>query len=536
MARSPLFARLVGALRRAAPSPAGSAPRPARGRASGEPRAASSLSRRAVLQGALGAGLGACGVGPRGGADTVSNAAPNEGRGGPRVAVVGAGLAGSVAAWRLQSAGVRVELFDANSRVGGRAFTLHQHFPLKCELGGELIDTRHVEIQRVINALGLNLVDVHAATAGREPERYFMGGVHYTEAQIIEQFRPIAALIDRDLERLGPGLVSQRHHNPAAESLDALSTAAWLDRNGLRTGPLRALLDVAFTSELGRDLNAQSALGFLYTIGRDTRHLRLYGDSDERFVVREGSDAIARRIAERLGPRVSLDHALVALDHDGARYTLSFDRSGSGVARQFDRVIVALPFHQLRRCRLGVALPPLKRRVIDELSYGTNAKVMIAVRNRPWQLRNASGTTFSDSGVYHESWDSSRGFGGDTAIMTAFSGGRLGVAVGESNPEAQGRRFADALDLIFEGTAEAFLNRAARMHWPTARWFEGSYACYGPGDYCRLGGLEAAPVGGLFFAGEHTSTVSPGYLNGAVESGERAAREALESLGVAGPR
>jgi monoamine oxidase len=105
------------------------------------------------------------------------------------------------------------------------------------------------------------------------------------------------------------------------------------------------------------------------------------------------------------------------------------------------------------------------------------------------------------------------------------------VSVGESNPEAQGRRFAEALDAVFPGTAAAFTGRAARMHWPSARHFEGSYACYAPTDRVRFGGAEADPVGGVFFAGEHTSPWQ-GYMNGAVESGERAAREVLASLGL----
>jgi monoamine oxidase len=449
---------------------------------------------------------------------------------GARVVVVGAGLAGLTAAWRLKQAGASPVVYDASGRTGGRAFTLREHFPVKCELGGEFVDTGHRALRALVDELGLSLVDLHAATAGAEAERYVIGAIQYTEAQILELFRALAPLIRRDLDALGPAVVSYAHFTPTAESLDALSLGSWFERNGVR-GTLRSLLEVAFVSELGRDPYELSALSFLYTVGPGTEHLALYGTSDERFSIREGSDAVASRLAARLGAAVVLSHRLVALRQrgDGA-FVLSFEVGATTRDVVADRVVLALPFNQLRRCELALEMPAVKRRVIAELAYGTNAKVMVSTRGRPWREGGASGTTFNDGGVYHESWESTRGDEGPVAVMTSYTGGRLGVSVGESNPEAQGRRFAEALDAVFPGTAMAFTGRAARMHWPSARYFEGSYACYGPGDWTRIAGAEAFPLGGVFFAGEHTSTEAPGFMNGAVESGERAARELLASV------
>jgi monoamine oxidase len=70
------------------------------------------------------------------------------------------------------------------------------------------------------------------------------------------------------------------------------------------------------------------------------------------------------------------------------------------------------------------------------------------------------------------------------------------------------------------------------MHWPTARFFEGSYGCYRPGDYTSFVGSEAEAVGNVHFAGEHTSTEAQGFLEGAVESGIRAAREIKQTARV----
>ncbi len=477
--------------------------------------------RRALLVGAVSAA--GCAT-----ASTLTPATTQRSTGDAGVVIVGAGLAGLTAATRLHQAGIRSRVFDAQRRVGGRAFTLRGHFPCKAELGGELVDTGHTSMRGLVRELGLTLVDRDAGLEpGIERERYVMLGQSWTERQVVEMFRPVASLIRRDRALLGGREVSHAHHTPAAESLDALSTGVWLERNGVR-GPLRALLDAAFTSELGRDLDGQSALTFLYAIGAEPDRFALYGDSDERYVVAEGSDAIARTLASRLGDAVMPGHALVALrPRDDGRVRCVFDREGTTVEVDAGRVILALPFNQLRRVELGVELPPAKRRAIAELPYATNTKVFITTTARPWREARSSGTTFHDGGVYHESWESVRAAGTEHALLTAFSGGRLGVSLGESNPEAQGRRFAEALDTVFPGSAEAFTGRAARMHWPAAPFHEGSYACYGPGDWCRIGGEEATAVGAVHFAGEHTSRRAPGFMEGAVESGERAAREVI---------
>lgn len=526
MARTPLAARVLAAFRLALALERRGLSVPEGVERREEARYRRALSRRELLAlGAATAGCAATGVTAR------RSTAPRRlaGLAGARVAVVGAGLAGLTAAWRLQQAGASPVVYDAAGRTGGRAFTLRDHFPVKCELGGELVDTGHRALRGLVEELGLTLVDLHAATAGMESERFVLDAIRYSEAQLLESFRALAPAIRRDLAAVGEGPISYAHFTPTAESMDALSLGAWFERNGVR-GPLRALLEVAFVSEFGREPYELNALSFLTMVGADADGLSLYGESDERYSIREGSDAVAARLATRLGAAVVLSHRLASLRQraDGA-YALAFEVGATTREVVADRVVLALPFNQLRRCELALEMPVAKRRAIAELAYGTNAKVLISTSARPWREGRASGTSLSDGGVYHASWEATRGYEGAVAVMTSYTGGRLGMSVGESNPEAQGRRFAEALDAVFPGTAAAFTGRAARMHWPTARYFEGSYACYGPGDWTRIAGAEALPVGGVFFAGEHTSAESQGYMDGAVESGERAARELIAS-------
>ena len=87
------------------------------------------------------------------------------------------------------------------------------------------------------------------------------------------------------------------------------------------------------------------------------------------------------------------------------------------------------------------------------------------------------------------------------------------------------------IDQIYPGTAEAFTKKAVRQHWPSSPFTLGSYTCYKPGQYSTLADSVATPVGNLIFAGEHTSADFNGYMEGAAESGERAAKEVLAKVG-----
>jgi monoamine oxidase len=99
--------------------------------------------------------------------------------------------------------------------------------------------------------------------------------------------------------------------------------------------------------------------------------------------------------------------------------------------------------------------------------------------------------------------------------------------MGEGTPEEHAAHFVSSLDTIFPGTAAAHTKQAVRFHWPSSPFSLGSYACYKPGQYTTIAGAEGEAVGGLHFAGEHTSLDFQGFMNGASESGERVTREIL---------
>src|SRR5690606_33920793 len=158
-----------------------------------------------------------------------------------------------------------------------------------------------------------------------------------------------------------------------------------LDRNGV-SGWLRKLIDVAYTTEMGLETDRQSALNFLTFIGTDDKdRFAVFGSSDERFHVRGGNNLVVHGLGAKLADAVETGSVLEAVRGDASGYTLTFRRDGATRDVAARQVILALPFTLLRKVRVDVALPPLKRQAIDTLAYGTNAKLMIGYDRRVWR-------------------------------------------------------------------------------------------------------------------------------------------------------
>jgi monoamine oxidase len=447
------------------------------------------------------------------------------------VAIVGAGIAGLTAAWRLRQAGVPVRVYEASNRIGGRMFSLRDHFPdgQVMELGGELIDTDHVRIRALADELGIALDDLSTDDPSLGGDVWWANGREYTEAQIVNAFVPLAAAIERDLAALGEGDITWSSPQNA-EALDALSIDDWLRREGAQDW-LRTLIEVAYATEMGLECDRQSALNLLTFIGTEAESFKIFGASDERFHVRGGNDLIVQALGEKLAGAIELSSPLRALRREASGdYVLSV---GAREVRAKE-VILALPFSTLRQVQLGLELPAHKRRAIERLEYGTNAKLMIGFSERVWRTRHRrNGSTYADL-PFQTTWETTRLQPGTAGALTNFTGGRHGVELGRGTPKQQADKAARELEAIFPGIAAARAGaREVRMHWPTQPWAQGSYACYTVGAWTTLRGAVGESADRLHFAGEHAALDTQGFMEGGCESGELAAAAVLAGRGVA---
>lgn len=452
-------------------------------------------------------------------------------RNAPRIVIVGGGMAGLNAAYTLRKKGVHSTIFEAAARTGGRMWSATGMLApgLTTELGGEFIDTGHDDMFALVKEFELPLLDMNDdANAGLVEDACFFGGRHYREAEIVEAFRPVAAKMQSDFEGLGETIDYQNEGN--AGTLDRTTLAEYLQRLG-GAGFLIALLEVAYVTEFGLDAHEQSALNLLTLIGLDAADgFAVFGESDERYKVRGGNQRVTDELTRRLVPQIVPGHRLVAAKSRGAGYVLTFDRKGGGsLDVNADFVVITVPFSVLREVEINVELPPVKRRAINELGYGTNAKLLLGFHAPAWRTLGHSGNVLTDE-AFQLGWDNSRLQKNAQAGFTMYSGGKAGIEAGHGTPEEQAHRMLPGLSAVFQGVPERRNGRVERFHWPSFPLSRGSYSCYRPGQWTTIRGAESESVGNLHFAGEHCSRDFQGFMNGAAETGRQSAETLIATI------
>ena len=538
MARSPLFESLRQALRIAAV-----AARERPGTPPVDELIEMALTRRRFMRdSALGAaGFALLGAGCSRPAPTAANATPGApavpgGSRDARVVIVGGGMAGLNTAYKLQKAGLKATIYEGADRTGGRIFTATNLLGdgLTTELGGEFIDTGHEEMLALIDEFKLDRIDVESPEVeSLKPETYFVNGRHYTQAQAARAFVPIAKKILEDFDSMGEVVNYETEGGGAA--FDRQTMAQYFDKIGA-TGWFRELLDVAYVTEYGLETSEQSALNFIFLIGtgdlKNTKECVLLGESDERYKIRGGNQRVVDELAKRLEPQIQKRHRLEAVRAKGNSYTLTFQTGNGATDVDADVVVFAIPFTMLREVKIDVPLPELKRRAINELGYGANAKVLVGFHSRPWQTLGYSGATYSDE-MFQLAWDNSFLQPGAAGGLTLYSGGKLALDAGQGTAEEAAARLMRGIERAYPGATKARNGKVSRFHWPTFAWTKGSYACYKPGQWTTIAGSEGVPVGNMFFAGEHCSYDFQGFMNGAAQSGADTAKALMTKLSAA---
>lgn len=483
------------------------------------------VSRRQVLGGLAVAG----GMGLRLGTPGIYPAQLRQSGTQSKVLIVGAGVAGLTAAYRLQQAGVPVDLIEASYRVGGRLLSL-SNVPGSAgtvELGGEFIDSRHTHIRALATELGLEIADLRVADVGLEPEILYFQGKRVNEIQVIEAFAPLSHRIDQDLRTLNSRNITYHAPSPHALHLDQMSLADYLEAE-----PIAPLIDqlvrVAYITEFGRDAESQSCLNMLFLIGAEVGKWSTYGLSDERYHVVGGNDQIPQRLAAKLENTVEFGTVLESIrGSSSGPYQVSLRKDDSSLERTYDRVLLTVPFSVLRQVELAVEMSPTKRVAIEQLGYGTSSKLAVPYRERIWRTRYGCTISIYTDLDFQNTWESARYWPGPGGWVTDLRGGKQGVLLGQGSPETLAHAFSEDLEQIFPGISQITRGTALRAVWATEPYALGSYSCYLPGQWTKFSSAEAERVGNLWFAGEHCSRGSQGYMNGACETAEQAVQSIL---------
>jgi len=446
----------------------------------------------------------------------------------PRIAIVGGGIAGLNALHHLKKQGLDATIYESSNRTGGRMFTVKGAMGegTWTEFGGEFVDTNHKDIWDLAEEFDLKMIDCAQESETKlTKEAFFFEGQHYTLAQVVEAFRGFARSIQADIEKLS-GEISFKTRTWYIKKLDRISLSQYLENIGA-TGWIKRLIEVAYESEYGLSPSVQSSLNLLLLISTETPNgeFEIFGESDERYKVLGGNQSIPDALAKKYASHIEMSRPMESIRAQGQQYALHF--SGKSEAVIADYVILAIPFTVLRKLEMKIKMPKVKRKCIDTLGYGTNAKLMLGMNSHVWRKNGYTGLCYSDNGLPN-GWDNAQLQTPDNgpAGLSILFGGPGGLEVGKGTPQEQKDKYLPLWEQIFPGATAAFNGKVARMDWPTQPHTLGSYVCPTVGQYTSISGAEQMPVGNIFFAGEHCGGNFAGFMNGAAQSG----REAAEAI------
>jgi monoamine oxidase len=452
------------------------------------------------------------------------------------VAIVGAGLAGLVAARRLLAAGLEPLVVEARDRVGGRLLNEVIGDGKVVEVGGQWIGPTQDRIAALAGELGVATFPTHAE--GRDV--MVMGGKRTTYSEFArvrpELLRDLSraisplALADFEQARVRLDRMASRvpleapWEAPKARLWDSQTFATWIRRN-LRTAGGRTLFELiteavwaaepADVSLLHVLFYSRSGSGFNSLIGTEG------GAQQDRF--HGGSQRIALLMAEQLGAdRVRLDCPVRRIEHSGDGVTLH----GDAVSVRARRGIVAIPPTLAGRVDYDPILPALRDQLTQRMPQGSVIKTM-AIYDEPfWRSEGLSGQGTSDVGPARVVFDNSPP-DGSPGVLLGFLEGRF-ARHWATRPAAERRQ------ALLAGHARLFGPRAAEPRgfvervWADEEWTRGCSGCLmTTGGWTEYGRALREPIGSLHWAGAETATVWSGYMDGAVSSGERAAEEVL---------
>ena len=441
-----------------------------------------------------------------------------------RIAIIGGGIAGLTAAHYLNKQGFKPTIYEAAKRTGGRVMSATGLLAegITTELGGEFIDSSHKDMLDLCKEFRLDFLDMQSADELNKKliiDDFYFDNKRISEKTLVENLKPFFKTIEKHAALVATG----NFKNPALVALDKLSLEEYLQKIGI-TGWLYDLLKISYASEMGLDADVQGCLAFLGLLDTNVNNgFDIYGESDERYKVVGGNQRVVDELAKSLVGQIETGYQLESYKEKGFEYSLNFS-NGKEIMAEY--VIMTVPFSVLRTVKTNVDMSPRKMKCIKELSYGTNSKLFLGMKNRIWRTQGYSGYVLSN--LVHNGWDSSQmqhdneGAGG----YSVFMGGKVGKDLSES----QITGYLEKLNVIYPNMKEQFNGKKGVFNWGNAPHTMGSYACMTVGQMTAFGGEEAKPVGNILFAGEHCSKTSQGYMNGGAETGRIAAEELIRRV------
>ncbi|MCG3119196.1 MAG: Pseudooxynicotine oxidase [bacterium] len=419
-----------------------------------------------------------------------------------KIIVIGAGLAGLTAAYELTKAGHEVTILEARNRAGGRVFTVRDFADgLYAECGAEWVESCHDYLLHYIEEFGLSL---------------YRGSFIDTEDEGL-QFSPRTRQVHEKLEETAKQIDPFNQQNPSRPDLDKISFYEYLKQIAAPPEMIEQM-QRAVSGLMAINIESISALHMM--------NENALPETRASFRIAGGNDQLPKALAAQLRDRIYYSRPVVKIAYDAAGVRLTFLENGLQQTLAGEHLVIAAPFTCVRKIELSPALSAEKMQAIATLGYGQIMKAPLQFRERFW-LQQTGESRKSLQGMIGSVYEASGGQAGQRGLLVAYIPDKSGMEMGSLPAE---QRLDKVLAKVSEIHPEAprYFEGGYVKWWQEDPWAGGTYAYFRPGEVTTIRTIIAKPEGRIHFAGEHTAGWQ-GYMNGAVESGHRVAREIHEA-------
>ncbi|KAG8191606.1 hypothetical protein JTE90_018538 [Oedothorax gibbosus] len=453
------------------------------------------------------------------------------------VIVVGAGISGLCAAKWLIEAGVRVRVLEARDRVGGRTFTKRDPKVDYVDLGGAYLGPRQDHLLRLTRELGIENYKINQ----EESSLYYVNGRRNRfDPTGIPTFRnPFVAMDINNtiwlLEKMAKEIPADAPYKaPHADEWDTMTIKEFLLKNCWTQGAIdffKEITSLLLTSETYE----ASLFCFLCSIsqchGIKAMTSTINGAQERKFV--GGSQQISEKIAEKLGEKVVIQNSPVVEINQESKDLVSV-KTLNGNQYKAKYVVIALPPILQLKIHFRPELPPLRNQLIQRTPMGSIIKLHIYYKTTFWRNNGLNGSFLIKGGDEHPMFftlDDTKPDGSHPAIVGFITADKCRRLL-SLKPNERKKLIAKSLAEV-TGCSEAL----KPIHYEEFNWMAEQYSGGGyttmlpPGFITRYGKELRTPIDRIYFAGSETATICPGYMEGAVQAGERAAREILYKMG-----